>query len=111
MHPWSVALVAGLAACRPSQVPITLENGSGHSLRRVVLAGSGFADTLAEVAAGQSVTVRVRPRGESGLALSFLAGDRQIDLPAKGYFEGAGGYVVKATIDSTFSVDVSSTLR
>jgi hypothetical protein len=111
MHPWSVGVLAGLVACRPSQVPITVQNGSGQSLHRVVLAGSGFTDTLAEVAAGQSVTVRVRPRGESGLALRFLAGGRQIDFPAKGYFEGTGGYVVKATIDSSFSVDVSSTLR
>ena len=111
MHPVSAVPLAWLLACGTSQVPITIQNGSAHDLRQVVLAGSGFTDTLARVAAGQGVTVRVQPRGESGLALSFLADGRQIVHPAQGYFEGAGRYAVKVTIDSTFGADVSSTLR
>ncbi len=111
MHLWSVVPLAGLLACGGREVPVTLQNMSGHDLREVVLTGSGFTDTVAQVAAGQSITVRVQAQGESGLALSFLAEGRQVDHPAAGYFEGDGGYTVQATIDSAFGVDIRSTLR
>jgi hypothetical protein len=103
-------VLASLVACG-GQVPITVQNASGRDLRDVVLAGSGFADTLADLAAGQSVTVRVKPRGESGLAVSFMVDGRQIAQPASGYFEGAGRYAVKATIDSALGVNVHSALQ
>jgi len=111
MRPSTALSLAALLSCGRSQVPITVQNGSGHDLRQVILAGSGFADTLAQMAAGQSVTVHVQPRGESGLALSFMVEGRSIAHPARGYFEGAGGYAVNATIDSAFEVDVRSALR
>jgi CTP:molybdopterin cytidylyltransferase MocA len=102
--------MTAILACRRSEVSVTVQNASGHDLRRVVLTGSGFVDTMAQVPAGQSVTLRVRPRGESGLAVSFIADGREFAGPAQGYFEG-DGYAVKATVDSTFAVDVISTLQ
>jgi hypothetical protein len=60
------------------------------------------------MAPSRSVTVHVQPRGESGLAVSFVAAGRRVTHAPEGYFEATGGYVVEATVDSTLGVGVRS---
>ena len=95
-----------LAACS-SGTPVQVTNQSATPLQEVRIAGTGFSVPVAEVLApGQSRTVRVEPRGESGIAVSFRTGERAVAWPEQGYFEGGGNYAVKVVVQPDHSVSV-----
>ena len=92
-------------------VPVTLHNNSTHDLTNIILSGSGFTDTLTSLSAGKSATRRVSVRGESGLAVSFMADGARVSTSPQGYFEAAGRYAVRVLVDSTLGVEVQAMLR
>lgn len=102
-------LASALSACSAS-TPVTLHNGSAYRLESMVFSGSGFEASLGTVAPGQSVTTRVYPSGESGLAVRFEANDRIYSYKPQGYFEGSGRYRVSAIVSTDLSVTVASEL-
>jgi hypothetical protein len=104
-------LLVAAAACGRRGALVTVRNESPDTLRSLVLSGRGFADTLETIAPGELAVVRVRPRGESGIGVAFTARERQISAPEEGYLEGAGGYVVAVTVDSSLRVGVQVTLE
>ena len=100
-------IVSVLSAC-DSGTPVTLRNASKHRLESVVISGSGFQASLGTVAAGQSLTRKVYPSGESGLAITFTTGGKNFSYAQQGYFEGGGRYKVSATVNRNLTVAVHS---
>jgi hypothetical protein len=90
---------------------VSVENRSGATLEQVVLSGSGFEQSLGNIAPGVTATTQVRPKGESGLKLSFRSGDRQVALPPTGYFEGGGQYAVTVVVTPDLEASVDANLR
>lgn len=110
-HFWlSVLAAAGFAGCS-SGTPVTVTNGSSAPIEAVVLSGSGFTEAVGTIAPGESVSLNVHPRGESGLAVSFRTGNRRVTAPSQGYFEGGGAYRVRAVVGSDLAVEVDSELK
>ena len=103
-------LFATLAACSLA-TEVIFENRSGHSLRDVVLSGQGFSEKIGDVEPGETVHVYVDPSGESGLAVSFIAGGVRVSHPPAGYFEGGGKYKVLAVVNPDLSAEVDGRLR
>jgi hypothetical protein len=100
-------IVSVLSACG-SGTPVTLHNTSKHRLESVVISGSGFQASLGTVAAGQSLTAKVYPSGESGLAMTFTAGGKNFSYEPQDYFEGGGRYKVSATVNRNLTLAVHS---
>jgi hypothetical protein len=100
-----VAFTALLAGCS-STVPVAVSNNSATALRNVVISGSGFSQAIPLITPGATITTRVRPRGESGIAVSFTADSRRIALPQQGYIEGSGNYAATVIVKPDFSVSV-----
>jgi hypothetical protein len=103
-------LALGVAACGHTGVPITVHNGSADTLYSIVLTGHVFADTVATLPPGTSLTREVNAVGETGLGVSYRSADSTITLAEQGYFEGAGGYEVSVVIDSSHVVNVTTSL-
>jgi hypothetical protein len=103
-------LISILSACG-SGTPVSFHNASEHQLESVVLSGSGFEASLGVVAPGQSLTAKVYPSGESGLAVTFTAKGQDFSYEPQDYFEGGGRYKVSATVNRNLSVEVLSETR
>lgn len=101
----AVAAVATLA-CSTESTILHVTNESAVTLESVVLSGSGFRVTAPDIPAGGSIDVVVSSRGESGLAVSFIAAGREVSMPEQGYFEGGGSYAGDVNIKSDLSVSV-----
>ena len=110
LHWLLVAGACSLAGCTES-TPVSLTNRSGAPLENVVIAGSGFEQSVGTIAADATARVEVRPSGESGLKLSFRSGGRAVVLPSQGYFEGGGNYTVNAAVEPDLSATVNAGLR
>lgn len=105
------ALLLLLTACSAG-TPIQVTNRSAIPLHEVTISGSGFSAPVATVLPpGETREVRVEPRGESGVAITFRAGDRRFSLPEQGYFEGNGSYAVKVVVQVDHSVSVDGTAK
>ena len=111
--PAIISLFMGLAllsGCdRAPQV--TIVNQSNAELTNVVVSGTGFSEAIAPIPAGAERQVSVRPQGESGLKLDFVANNRQFSSPPQGYFENNPSYKVTATVAPDFTVKVDSRLK
>lgn len=101
----AVAAVATLA-CSTESTILHVTNESAVTLESVVLSGSGFRVTAPDIPAGGSIDVLVSSRGESGLAVSFIAAGREVSMPEQGYFEGGGSYAGDVIIKPDLSVSV-----
>jgi len=91
-------------------VPIAISNQSGSALENLVASGTGFSMAVGELAPGVIREVRVAPKGEGGLRLTFAVSGKAFDTGNVGYFEG-NGYCVAATIAPTFVLGVKSKLQ
>jgi hypothetical protein len=110
-HSWLIVTgVCALAACTRT-TSVNLTNHTGVELTNVVVAGSGFDQSVGTIEAGATASTRVRPSGESGLKLSFRSGARTVALPTQGYFEGGGNYIVNIVVKPDFSATVDAKLR
>lgn len=96
-----------LSACSAG-TPVQIVNRSQTPLHDVRVSGAGFSVPVAPVLVPESRTVRVDPRGESGIAVSFRAEERGFALPEQGYFEGTGPYSVSVVVQPDHSVSVST---
>lgn len=108
-HLYLVSLAVALSGCS-SGVPITIANHSAVAVQELVLSGSGFSQSVATIAPGDSATVLIHATGESGLGVAFTANAHRVTLPEQGYFEGSGGYKVSVAINPNLSVLVRSDL-
>ena len=102
-------LVAALLGCS-SGAAITVTNNCPTTVRDIVLSGSGFSESVPSLAPGESSTLQVQPKGESGVAISFTAYSRKVVLQQQGYFEGGGAYRVSVSINPNLSATVRSRL-
>ncbi len=106
-----VCFVFLLAACSKG-TPIHVTNQSPVPLERLSVSGTGFSATVAEILPpGETRTVRVDPRGESGVIVSFQARGTPVTVPEQGYFEGNGIYAVYVVVKPDHSVSVSARTR
>ena len=99
-----------LSACGAG-TSVTFQNQSEYQLEAVEVSGSGFKASLGVVAPGQSLTAKVYPSGESGLAVSFMASGQSYRYEPQDYFEGGGMYKVSATVNRDLTVSVHSDIR
>jgi hypothetical protein len=107
---FTVICAAALVACS-SGTAVEVSNRSSTVLHDVRITGSGFEQSVAAMLAPRETRiVRVRPKGESGLGISFVAGSRRVAHAEKGYFEGNRFYLVKVVIRSDLSASVEADL-
>jgi len=102
------SVVALLLGCSQG-VPIAIANQSGRALQNVTVSGAGFNQHIASIPAGETVTLRVHPKGETGAAIGFELGGKNFSYPESGYFE-ANGYKVAITVDGTGRASVNAEL-
>jgi hypothetical protein len=101
---------AAVVACF-SGTAIEVSNRSSMTLHDVRVRGSGFEqEVAATLAPGDARTVRVRPKGGAGLAISFVADSRHVAHAEKGYFEDNGFYSVKVIVRQDLSASVEGRL-
>jgi hypothetical protein len=105
-----VAFMAVLAGCSRPPV-VTIVNSSTVTLSNVVVSGSGFSNSVGNIAAGASHKLTVHPSGESDLRVVFDAGDRHIDTNDLAYLEASGGYRVSVTIQPDLKVSAIEEIR
>lgn len=88
---------------------VLIANQSTLELRNVVVSARKSSVRFSRIAPGQTIQTTLKPRGESGVGITFDAGGRRIAVPEQGYFEDLTGYVVTITIrpDLTVSVETS----
>ncbi len=103
---WAIAM----AGCSPAPV-ITITNQAPVALTNVVVSGSGFSHRVENIAVGAEGVVTVSPRGESGLRVTFDAGNKHIDVGDLAYIEDSGGYRVAVTVASDLGVSAQSDLK
>jgi hypothetical protein len=89
---------------------VTIVNQSSAELTNVVVSGTGFSEAIGPIPAGAERQISVRPQGESGLKLDFVANNRQFSSAPQGYFENNPSYKVTATVAPDFTVKVDSRL-
>ena len=93
-----LAFVTALLFGCSNGVPIAITNQSGRVLPDVPLAGAGVNRPSSSIPAGETVSLRVHPRGETGVAIGFDLGATKFSYAENGYFE-ANGYKVAITVD------------
>src|SRR5512134_3224618 len=87
-----VLLAVGTVACARKPTIVHIKNDSSFDLTSVVLSGSGFRVKAPNVPSGGSTAVAINCRGESGLAVAFVAQGRTLSTPTQSYFEEGGKY-------------------
>nr|WP_143029003.1 hypothetical protein [Massilia sp. PDC64] len=101
-------VVALLFGCSQG-VAMTITNRSGQALHDVAISGSGFSQHIASIPAGETMTLRVHPKGETGVAIGFERGGKKFSYTESGYFE-ASGYKVAITVDDAGRASVDAEL-
>nr|WP_156133550.1 hypothetical protein [Massilia sp. JS1662] len=104
-----LALVVALLLGCSQGVPIAITNQSGRALQNVTVSGAGFSQHLASIPAGKTATLRVHPRGETGVAIGFELGGKKFSYAESGYFE-ASGYKVAIAVDHAGRASVNAEL-
>lgn len=72
----ALAMVVALLQGCASGDPVKVVNHSATELTNVVVSGSGFSQSFGTIPPGGAETLRVRPRGETGLRIVFEANGR-----------------------------------
>ena len=88
---------------------VTIINDSNKELKAIVLTGNGFSNSIAFLAANESIQVVVHPRGDSGLGIQFLSNDSTYSKNDLAYIQDSGGYCVKIRVDE--DLNISSDIR
>jgi hypothetical protein len=100
--------MAFLLGCS-SGVPIAITNQSGQALHNVTVSGSGFQQHVSSIPAGETATLHVHPKGESGVAIRFDLGAKKFSYVENGYFESKG-YKVEIVVDTVGKASVRTEL-
>jgi hypothetical protein len=99
----AAALLCGCVA----GVPVSVVNHSAAQLTSVVVSGSGFSETIASIAAGDTATVRVRAREEAPIKVAFeVDGQRYSATSSESLVNG--GSAVVATVDADFTLSIET---
>lgn len=98
--------MAASAGCSRAPV-LTISNRSPQTVSNLVVSGTGFAHSVGNLAPGVEQRLNLRPRGESGIRMTFDVAGKRVDSGEQGYFEPRGGYRVKAIIETNLGVTVS----
>ena len=69
-------LLALLQGCASGQ-PVKVMNKSATPLVNVVVSGEGFSEKFGTIPPGGAETLRIRPRGETGLRIEFEVDGRR----------------------------------
>ena len=104
-----LAFVMALLLGCSQGVPIAIANQSGRMLQDVTVSGSGFNQHIASIPVGETATLRVHPKGETGVAIGFDLGGKGFSYAESGYFEAAG-YKVTITVDDAGRASVKAEL-
>lgn len=104
-------VVALLLSGCVSGVPVNIANQSASDLTDVVVSGNGFSESVGTIRAGGSATVRVRPKGESGVKVAFEVNGQRYHGIEDGYIENDNLYTVDVTVDADFSISIRTSLR
>jgi hypothetical protein len=95
-----------LAACS-SGVRVSIANHSAYALTDITISGRGFAESLSSLPAGGSEVLHVRPRGESGVKVSFAAnGERHSSM--SGFDENELLSAVSITVAEDLSISIDT---
>src|SRR5437899_2363901 len=87
----SLFLVLGYAYWRFNQCRLTVTNLSGHDIHQVAaLVTNGPSADIGTIENGRSKTVRVYPRGESGMQISFTGQGGRTVKGGSAYIEPQG---------------------
>ena len=70
---------------------VTIRNGTGFAVHRVVLEGQGVWEHPGSIGAREEVTVRVWPRGEGHFTIRFMRESGNEESHVFGYHSGARG--------------------
>jgi hypothetical protein len=81
----------GWGVRRMTSSAVTLRNGTGFAVHRVVLEGQGVWEHPGSIGAGEEITVRVWPRGEGHYTIRFLRESGNEETHEFGYHSGASG--------------------
>jgi hypothetical protein len=92
-----------------SGVPVAITNQSGHALQNVTISGSGFQQHVSAIPAGETATLYVQPKGESGIAIRFDMDGGRFTYAENGYFESQG-YRVDIVVDTAGKASVRTEL-
>ncbi len=109
-HRILLTTIVALAACSRAPV-VTVTNRSTNTLANVVVSGSGFTNRIENIPAGAERRLTVRPPGESGLRITFDAGNQHIDVDNLAYVERRGGYRVTVTVQPDLKVAASERVQ
>lgn len=91
-----------------SKLPVvTVENGSGETLRDVVLSGDGVSERIGAIGPHQSVARVVHAHGEVHLEIRFRAASGEVQAKDLAYLEESGGYTARIAIDGRLQVSGS----
>jgi hypothetical protein len=105
------ALLAALLAGCVSGVPVSVTNQSATELIQVRVAGTGFAETISSIAPGATETISIRPKGESGLKVTFDAkGDRYAAV-LDGTIANDDVNIVTVIVHDDFTIDLATQTR
>lgn len=105
-----LVFVVGLTACSKSPV-VKVENQSSVTVSNVVVSGNGFSQTIRSIAPGKTHQLTVLPAGETGVRLTFDAGEKRMDSGAQNYFEANSSYRVHTVINSNLTVTTTTDLK
>jgi len=89
---------------------MVVENRSSVPIRDVVVSVRETQYKFAELKPGETRAFSARPRGESGVAVSYTIEGRVIQVPEQGYFEDNPHYVVILGLSDT-GATVETTIK
>ena len=91
-------------------VRVTVLNNSGGELTNVQISGRGFSEDMVSIASGKVETVRIRPAGDSGMAVAFDLRGKHFAWPEQGYFGNSSHYKVDVSVQADGSATIKSSL-
>jgi hypothetical protein len=89
-----------VVACAPGGATMVVENRTGAVVSGIVVSAREVEYRIPRLTPGEVRAFSANPRGESGVALSYVAGGRTVKVPEQGYFEGDPHYVVVIGINN-----------
>jgi hypothetical protein len=106
----AIIIAAALLCGCVAGVPVSVINHSAVQLTGVVVSGSGFNETIASIAAGDTATVHVRARDEAPIKISFeIDGQRYSATSSESLVNGASA--VEATVDADLTISIDTNAR
>lgn len=99
-----------LAGC-VSGVPVAVSNKSTAQLEHVVVSGEGFSVKVGSVAPGATETVRIRPRGETSVKVTFQLGGQRYSAITEGTIANDDVNTVEAVVNEDLSITLTTPLR